>query len=151
MHSIPSNGGSLPQVPGMIAGHYFFLTPSRIEQIDGLLTECMLTQKPYLTAGYGIRHLAKGLNIPAYQLSAFINQRLGMKFNDFFNRYRVRYCLQIIEMGMASDLNMRGLAQQCGFSNRNTFSIAFKKFAGVSPSRLIRSYYNKAWYWKANA
>jgi AraC-like DNA-binding protein len=139
MCSIPSNTITLGLHSGNIEGHYFFLTPDRIAQIDSLLWECMKVEKRYLTLGCGIRQLAKEIQIPAYQLSAFVNQKLGMNFNDYINRFRVKYCLELMQMGIADGLNMRGLAHRCGFSNRNTLTTSFKKFTGVSPSTFRRS------------
>jgi AraC-like DNA-binding protein len=103
----------------------------------------MEDQKPYLSPGFSIRHLAKTVQVPAYQLSAFINQQLGMNYNDYINRLRIRYCIELIQTGLANDLNLRGLAYRCGFSHRNTLSIAFKKFTGVNPSAFPGSFVQK--------
>ena len=81
------------------------------------------------------------MKIPAYQLSAFLNREIGLNFNDYLNQQRVRYCRRIlIQKGMVHQLNLKGLALQCGFNNRNTLTTAFKKFTGFTPSR-----YQKGW------
>jgi YesN/AraC family two-component response regulator len=111
----------------------------------------MAAEKPYLIAGLSIRHLAKTLQIPAYQLSAFINQQFGMNFNDYINRLRIIYCVELIQMGSADGLNLRGLAESCGFNNRNTLTVAFRKFTGVNPSVFVRSAERKdCLYFKMN-
>ncbi|MES1160269.1 MAG: helix-turn-helix domain-containing protein, partial [Bacteroidota bacterium] len=89
----------------------------------------------FLQFEYSINHLAKDINIPAYQLSAFINRVIGLNFNEYINRFRVRYCEELIQKGMADELNMKGLALKCGFHNRNSLTHAFKKFTGFTPSR----------------
>ena len=98
------------------------------------LQEFMQSQQPYLNPGYNIKSLAQEMGMPPYQLSAFLNRQVGVNFNDFINRYRILYCKELIHKGDDGGLNLKGLAAKCGFHNRNTFTIAFKKFTGYTPS-----------------
>jgi AraC-like DNA-binding protein len=112
----------------------YFLTLERIRCISNLLNNFMDEEKPYLKTGYYIRDLANETGVPAYQLSAYINQVLLMNFNDYFNWFRIRHCQELMESPLVDRLNLRGLAYKCGFNNRNTLTTAFKKFTGVTPS-----------------
>jgi AraC-like DNA-binding protein len=94
----------------------------------------MQEKKPYLKNRYSIRSLAQDINVHAYQLSAYFSQEEHVRFNDYVNRFRIRYCESLIQKGMVNDLNMKGLALVCGFQNRNTLTSAFKKFTGCTPS-----------------
>ena len=94
----------------------------------------MNERKPFLNKGYCIHDLANEIGIHAYQLSAYINQYLGMNFNEYFNGFRIRHCQELMQNGLVEQLNLSGLAYKCGFSNRNTLTTAFKKFTGVTPS-----------------
>ena len=120
--------------------HSYILTPQKIDNISDQLHRFMLEQQPYLRFGYTIRDLADDIKIPAYQLSAFLNRELGLNFNDYLNQFRIRHCEELIQKGEVSQLNLKGLALKCGFSNRNTLTTAFKKFTGFTPSR-----YQKGW------
>jgi AraC-like DNA-binding protein len=91
-------------------------------------------EKPFLKTGYCIRDLGDEIGIPSYQLSAYINQLLGMNFSEYFNWFRIRHCQELMQSRLVDRLNLRGLAYKCGFSNRNTLTTAFKKFTGVTPS-----------------
>ncbi|HEY4286621.1 MAG TPA: AraC family transcriptional regulator [Puia sp.] len=117
----------------------YFLTHEKIECISSMLEAFMQDKKPFLKIGYCIRDLGEELGIPSYQLSAFINQLLGMNFNEYCNSYRVRHCQELMQTGLVDRLNLRGLAKRCGFNNRNTLTTAFKKFTGVTPSDYSRS------------
>jgi len=109
-------------------------------QVLRQVEEFMQVQRPFLKPGYNIQALASVMGIPSYQLSAIINRQVGINFNDYMNRYRVKYCENLIQNGEASNLNLKGLATNCGFHNRNTFTIAFKKFTGLAPSNYTRYY-----------
>ncbi len=112
----------------------YFLTSEKIKNISLLLETFMEEKKPFLRTSYSIRLLGDEIGIPSYQLSAFMNQWLGMNFNEYFNWFRVRYCQDLMDGGDIEQLNLRGLAYRCGFNNRNTLTAAFKKFTGRTPS-----------------
>jgi AraC-like DNA-binding protein len=114
-------------------------TPDQVEAINRQLAELMERKKPFLKQGYSLKDLAGQLQIPAYQLSAFINLEAGMSFNEMINKRRIGYCQEVIKLGEAEQLNIFGLGGKCGFNNRNTFTIAFKKYTGVTPSEFLRS------------
>lgn len=122
--------------------HSYELTAERIENISEQLHKFVLEKEPFLQFGYSIRDLAEDIDIPAYQLSAFINRELGLNFNDYLNQFRIRYCEELIQKGMVSQLNLKGLALKCGFTNRNTLTTAFKKFTGFTPSRYLKGWDN---------
>jgi AraC-like DNA-binding protein len=117
---------------------YYFLTPTRIDLISASLKKYMIEQKPYLNIHYSVRDLAKDVQLPAYHLSAYINEELGMNFNDFLNFFRVKLCTEFMQDHSKEHLNLKGLARACGFSNRNSLTSSFKKFTGLLPSHYKR-------------
>jgi AraC-like DNA-binding protein len=104
-----------------------------IELLKYRLEELMYQKKPFLQPGYTIKDMATELQMPSYQLSAFINNRIGMNFSDYLNQFRIKYCEELIKKE-GGKLNLQQLAARCGFHNRNTFTTAFKKFTGRTPS-----------------
>jgi AraC-like DNA-binding protein len=121
------------------SSYSYMLSREKIEMISQVLKQYMLDKKPFLKIGYCIRDLATEIGVPAYQVSAYINQKLGMNFNDYFNWFRVRHCQDLMRNGLVERLNLRGLAFRCGFNNRNTLTTAFKKFTGLTPSEYSKS------------
>lgn len=115
------------------------LTDYEIEKLRVRLNSYMRDQKPYLKQQYRIKDMASDLGVPAYQLSSFINKVIGMHFSDFVNKSRVEYCQRMMRTKNARQQSMKELAFKCGFNNRNTFTTAFKKFAGVKPSEYART------------
>ena len=109
------------------------------------LDEHMQLRQPYLKENYTLKALADDLNIQQIHLSALLNHELGINFNNYLNQYRVRYCKTLIQKGATRKLNSKGLASQCGFHIRNTFTTAFKKFAGCTPSDYTRRYYSSTY------
>jgi AraC-like DNA-binding protein len=115
------------------------LSKESIEELKTRLTTLMEKEKPFLQKGYHMKEMADDLHIPVYQLSAFINQVIGMHFTDYMNQLRISYCEELIKTGHAAKLNLTDLAFKCGFNNRNSFAAAFKKFIGQRPSDYMRN------------
>jgi len=88
-----------------------------------------------------LKQLAEDTQIPLHHLSAVINQHYGMHFNDFLNKSRIKYCENLIKNNLALKTNLKELAFKCGFNNRNSFTTAFKKFTGKTPSDYTKHRY----------
>lgn len=104
-----------------------------LERVKTNLQNLMLREKPFLEPQLTLADLSKQAGISAPVLSAVINQGFGKNFNDFVNHYRVEEFKQRLENGAAKNLNLLGIALECGFNSKATFNRAFKKHAGVSP------------------
>ena len=115
------------------------LSSGNIEDLKWRLTMLMEEKKPFLTKGYHMKDMADELRIPVYQLSAFMNQVMGMNFNDYINRFRIRYCESLLQSHQNPRPSLKELASQSGFNNRNSFADAFKKFTGQRPSEYLRN------------
>jgi AraC-like DNA-binding protein len=92
------------------------------------------SSESFLKRGYSLQELADSLSLPLYQLSALINKEYGMNFNDLINKHRIGHALKIIQQENFKSININALAGACGFNNRNSFTTAFKKFTGLTPS-----------------
>lgn len=112
-----------------------------IDLVRTRLNTYMLQQKPFLKPHYKLKDLSEDLQMPLHQLSAFLNKRLGMHFTDYLNQFRIKYCEELIKNEQPGKINLKELVSKCGFHNRNTFTTAFKKFTGKTPSDYIRNRY----------
>ena len=114
------------------------LSKEYIEVIRFRMNDLMDKKRPYLQKQYHIKDMADELEVPVHQLSAFLNQVLGMRFNDYMNKHRVSYCEQLILADATRTHNLTELVDQCGFNNKNSFTAAFKKFTGRKPFEYIK-------------
>ena len=119
--------------------HAIMMTEQQISNMDRMVKEYLETNKPFLQHRYSLKDLAEGTNIPLHHLSAFINKHYGVNFNDFINRFRVQYCKQKILNRECEQKKLEAIAQESGFSNRNTFTAAFKKVTGINPSEFLKT------------
>ncbi|MDF2190603.1 AraC family transcriptional regulator [Paraflavitalea sp. CAU 1676] len=104
-----------------------------------ILEALMQDSKPYLNSDYKLAQLADDLHMTIHQASAFLNQVAGHSFHDYINLQRINYSIELIKGGKMANLNMKGISERCGFNNRNSFTSAFKKFKGITPSEYVAS------------
>jgi len=110
----------------------------RMDYLDRIRQHFELN-KPYLQAGYSIKQLSEEVSIPYSHLSFVINQEYEMNFNELVNSYRVEYVKKLMQQPEAHTFTLEALAERSGFSSRATFSRAFSRFAGCTPSEFFRN------------
>lgn len=115
------------------------LVTLKADYISGRLVNLMTDKLPFLQHRYSILDLSADLQIPSYQLSSFLNHHVGLSFHDYLNKHRIQYCVDRIRAGGLRSLTLEALAYDCGFNNRNSFTTAFKRFIGCTPSEFVRS------------
>jgi AraC-like DNA-binding protein len=106
---------------------------AEFEKLKIKLEDLMRCDKPYLEPQLTLADLSKRIGLSATALSQIINQGFGKNFNDFINEYRVGEIKEKIQNGATKNLNLLGVALECGFNSKATFNRAFKKITGVSP------------------
>jgi AraC-like DNA-binding protein len=106
----------------------------KMENVKIIIERGLEKNALFLKPGYTINEFSKDIGIPVYQISKCITQYAGMGFIDFINQKRILYCVQKLDSGDWKNITVEAIAQECGFNNRNSFTNAFKKFKGVSPS-----------------
>ena len=119
--------------------HMIYISKEKFKGINGQLEKLMSSQKPYLKPGYSLMDLTNDLNIPLYQVSFFLNHEKGKSFHDMLNEYRIEHSRDLMMKENNRQLTLEAIAFESGFGNRNSFTTAFKKFTGETPSAFLKS------------
>jgi len=106
-----------------------------IEKIEGF----MKSNNPFIDQHYSIHDLSRDINIPVYQLSPVINNYYHTNFNSWLNKFRVEYFIQISQLAGKKDLTLDAISKEAGFTNRTTFTNAFKKEKGTTPGQFVKT------------
>jgi YesN/AraC family two-component response regulator len=115
-----------------------FLNDEKLTQFNSVINQFLIEKKPFLQQKYSLRELASDVDIPVNYLSAFINRYHEINYNDFINRYRVSQSKEMILNGEWKYKTLEAIASDAGFNNRNTFTVAFRKEMGQSPSEYLK-------------
>ncbi len=111
------------------------LEPNQAKIYTKKLLQVMETQKPYLDPNLSLASLAKIVGIQRHFISQVLNIELQKNFWDFIKEYRVEEAKRILDDPRNADLSILQVAFDVGFNSNVTFSQAFKKQTGVSPSK----------------
>ncbi|MBX2962623.1 MAG: helix-turn-helix transcriptional regulator [Cyclobacteriaceae bacterium] len=106
----------------------------KLEAVMHTMEDYIEEKKPFLKAGYGINDFSKDINIPVYQITKAFSTVKDMGFVEYTNQKRIQYCIVKFNQGEWINYTLEAVATECGFSNRNSFTQAFNRFSGESPS-----------------
>lgn len=100
------------------------------------LKNCILSlfekERIYLNPQLRLSDVAAMANSNRTYVSRFFNDNNGKTFFEFVNEYRVRYAKLLLK---TSDEKLDVIAEQSGFSSRQSFHRVFSKMAGCTPER----------------
>ncbi|TRD11042.1 AraC family transcriptional regulator [Erythrobacter insulae] len=91
----------------------------------------MQSERPYLDPDLSLARLARRNGTAAKEISATINQRYGLHFFDFINRYRIDHAKRLL---IETDQPVTEIWLASGFNTKSSFNTAFRKHTGVTPS-----------------
>lgn len=110
------------------------LDPEIAKQTIPKLLRLMEEQKLYLNPNLTLQELSRRLNIHYNHLSRIINERFGLSFNDFINKYRIEEVkIRLSDPGKKKK-SILEIMYDTGFYSKSAFNTAFKKFTGKTPS-----------------
>lgn len=107
------------------------------KQLADQLVTLMETTQPYKRNDLKLGDLAELMGLSNHHLSQVINEQLKCNFYEFVNQYRIQYAAEI--MREHSQINITRLAFDAGFNNRVSFTNAFKKQTGLTPSAYLKN------------
>lgn len=108
----------------------------RLDRIATKIEALMAEQKLYLEPDLSLWDLAGRIGVTTHYASQALNEKLGERFFDYVNRWRVRAAANQLRTSKATILT---IAYEVGFNSRSSFYTAFKREFGVTPSQYRKS------------
>lgn len=96
------------------------------------LEQAMAQDQLYLDAALSLPRLARHIGCSPNYISQTLNERLGLNFFDYVNRYRVQAAARQLK---DTDLTVLDIAMNVGFNAKSSFYTAFKKELQQTPSQ----------------
>jgi len=112
---------------------------SKLTETDSLkylakLNESMEQKRLYLNPNLTLKELASELSIPVRHLSQVINEHFKLNFYDYINRNRIEEAKKKLSDPLCKKTVLE-ILYEVGFSSKSSFNTAFKRFAGITPTR----------------
>lgn len=114
------------------------LSAEQVKRYSHLLLSKMKEEKYYLAPDFGLRDLAKTLDLHPNKLSWLLNKKIEQNFSDFVNSYRLKEFQQKALDSSYAHLSILGLALESGFSSKSVFNEYFRKTTGLTPRSWLK-------------
>ena len=105
-----------------------------LNSLERKINACMKENQPYLQPNFNLAYLSSMIQVPIHHLAYFFREVKNEHFIDYRNKWRIEYAKEMIKQGKTSELTLEAIGLNSGFSNRNAFRSAFKKFEGNLPA-----------------
>nr|PJZ90810.1 AraC family transcriptional regulator [Leptospira ellisii] len=102
------------------------------------LEQVVKEERIYLDEEIRLKDVSDELGISVHQLSYFLNNHLGMNFNNYINRFRVKEAKTMLVHDTRRSIISVGVA--VGFNSNSSFYKAFLKETGMSPKHFRESH-----------
>lgn len=90
-----------------------------------------------LSTDLSLKTFAKYLNVNASYLSTLFSKEMGMPLSEYVNNCRIFHAKKLL---LGTDLPIKSIAEQCGFSDTHYFSRVFRKLVGTTPNAYRKSF-----------
>lgn len=110
------------------------LQPEKVDEVVPKLVRLMEEERLFLDPDLTLRDLSQRLRIHYNHLSRIINERFGLNYNDFINRYRIEEAKKKLTDEEQRESTILDILLSTGFYSKSVFNTAFKKFTGITPS-----------------
>lgn len=97
----------------------------------------MKDRQLYLQRDFNLVELSVVMHIPVHHLAYYFREERKQSFTNYRNSWRIDYAKNLINEGKAKDLTLEAIGMLSGFTNRNSFIIAFKRFEKISPHEYL--------------
>jgi len=119
------------------------IDPERIEDIIAKLLRLMDEERLFLDPDLTLNKLSLRLRVHYNHLSRIINERFGLSYNDFINKYRIEEARKKLTAPEEKESTVLDIAYSTGFYSKSVFNAAFKKFTGMTPTEYRQKHLKK--------
>jgi len=118
-------------------GYLLNIEEDYLQQLENKIEWFMLQEQPYLDHDLNLTRFSVLTGIPVHHLSHYFRNTQKLTFTAYRNLWRVRHAKKMILQGDANVMTLEAIGEKCGFSSRNAFLQAFKKFENVAPREFM--------------
>ncbi len=111
------------------------LSKSKANELKNKINMLLEKEKIYVNSNLSAKDFCDQFSINSKYLSQLINSEYNCNLTYLINSYRIEEAKKILINKEYSHLNFLGIAIKVGFNTKNTFTRAFKRHTGKTPSQ----------------
>jgi AraC-like DNA-binding protein len=98
------------------------------------ILDVMENTREFQEIGFSLEQLASLVGSNKKEVSTVINDRFGMVFNSFVNKFRIKEARKMLLSAEYENYTIEAIAREVGFKSKSSFNLYFKKVTGLTPS-----------------
>jgi len=112
----------------------------RSEKLDDVISKVINHIKSNLSGDLTLNEMANVVFMNSVYLSTLFKNKTGLMYHEFVFKERMKKAQKLL---LDNRLKVYEVAQSVGYSNARSFSEAFKRFCGTTPSKYVNDHVNK--------
>ena len=109
------------------------LSPAFVEDVAKKIVSRLFEEEKYRDPKYSAKLLASDLGVGMRHISAVISLRFQQNYAELVSEMRVRRAKYMLAERQFDSMTMEDIAENVGFTTRQSFYVAFYKFCGLAP------------------
>ncbi len=111
-------------------------TYSLAEESNRTVTQASEFIQKYFTEDISLTDVANHVSVSPEHFSRLFKKETGLGFRQYLNLLRLQKAEHLLKQ--SNNMTVAKIATECGFSDSNYFSVAFKKMYGISPTVFLK-------------
>ena len=124
---------NIRELKEMEASYRNLVSPRMMDKMQEQIMNIIVMQKKYRDKDYSAQKLANEIGTSNYTISAVVNTRFHMNYNQFVNKHRIDEAMCLLVDKRYQDLNVTEIGDMVGFANRQSFYTSFFRIKGITP------------------
>lgn len=125
------------------ATYRMLISSELVDQLYEKILHKFIVEKKYREPDYSAKQLAMDLGTNTRYISAVINLRFQQNYSKLVNEYRIREALYLLIDNRYLEYSIEEIARMVGFSNRQSFYLAFHRQKGCTPREFRKAQLEK--------
>jgi len=114
------------------------INPGSNNAACSIIHQFLHDQQGYKDPNLSLDSMAEQLALSKGKLSGYLQECFEMSFPEIINRYRINHFIELYKKDELKLMKVETLILQCGYRNKTTFYLAFKKVLQTNPSTFIK-------------
>ena len=115
------------------ANYRSFMNPNVKDELQEKIRVKIIIEEKYKDKDYSAKKLAEDLGTNVRYISAVCAERFYMSYCELVNYYRVNEAMTMLIDRRYTKMRVEDISEMIGFSNRQSFYVAFYRLRGMTP------------------
>ena len=122
------------------ANYRSFMNPNVKDELQEKIRVKIIIEEKYKDKDYSAKKLAEDLGTNVRYISAVCAERFYMSYCELVNYYRVNEAMTMLTDRRYTKKRVEDISEMVGFSNRQSFYVAFYRLRGMTPRQYKMQY-----------